>query len=66
MYVCVLQQVQEQNLYYEGDKTPSNQLLSDFPLRRCWNDLVTKINYEDRIEAVKTFNKSVILTYLYS
>ena len=52
-------QVREQNLYHEGDKIPAKQELTEFHLRRCWNDLMTKINYEDRVAEIEKFNKFV-------
>ena len=55
----MLAQVREQNLYREGDKIPANQELLEFHLRQCWNDLMTKINYEDRVAAIEKFNKYV-------
>jgi len=56
--------VRELNLYREGDRIPANQVLSGFHLRRCWNELVTKIKYEERVAAVKVFNKLVIVCVL--
>ena len=53
------QQAREQNLYREGDRIPANQELTEFHLQRCWSDLMTKINYEDRIVAIEKFNKFV-------
>ena len=53
------QQVREQNLYHEGDSLPAGQMITDFHLRRCWNDLMVKINYEDRVAAIEKFNKFV-------
>ena len=52
-------QVREQNLYCEGDRIPAKQELTEFHLRRCWNDLMTKINYEDRVAEIEKFNKFV-------
>ena len=50
-------QVRELNLYRDGDRIPANQVLSGFNLRRCWNELLTKIKYEERTAAVEDFNK---------
>ncbi|XP_065920484.1 xanthine dehydrogenase/oxidase-like isoform X2 [Dysidea avara] len=49
--------VREMNLYKEGDMTPGNQLLTDFHLQQSWDELMTKIQYEDRVVAVEEFNK---------
>ena len=54
-------QVREKNLYREGDRIPANQVLTEFHLQRCWNDLITKVNYEDRVAAIENFNKSVTM-----
>ena len=64
MYISHIIQVREQNLYHEGDRIPSSQELTEFHLRRCWNDLMTKIKYEDRVAAIETFNKyNKIISY---
>ena len=49
--------VRQQNLYHEGDRIPAKQELTQFHLQRCWNDLMAKVNYEDRVAATEKFNK---------
>ena len=58
-YEIIFQQVREQNLYHEGDKIPASQMLTDFHLRQCWKELMTKINYEDRVAEIENFNRFV-------
>ena len=58
--------VREMNLYKEGDMTPGNQLLTDFHLQQSWDELMTKIQYEDRVVAVEEFNKLVCTASCYS
>jgi len=53
-------QVQEVNLYHDGDQTSSSQILTEFNLQRCWNELMAKVKYEDRVAAVEKFNKSAM------
>jgi len=64
--VCKLpvHKIRELNLYHDGDKIPTNQVLFGFHLRRCWNELLNKIKYEERTTAVEDFNKLVIVHVL--
>ena len=62
VYSQLFVKVRRINLYKEGDMTPGNQLLTDFHLQRCWDELVTKIKYEDRVATAEEFNKFVYLT----
>ena len=53
--------MRELNLYHEGDRIPASQVLSDLHLQQCWNELMTKIKYDQRVTAIEDFNKLVIV-----
>ena len=53
--------MRELNLYHEGDRIPANQVLNDLHLRRCWNELMIKIKYDESVAAIKEFNKLAII-----
>jgi len=53
--------VRELNLYHEGERIPANQVLKDLHLQRCWNELMTKIKYDQRVTAINEFNKLAIV-----
>lgn len=51
------EEVRELNLYSEGDQTPYNQVLEQFTLRRCWDQCLTRAQYQDRRDRVDHFNR---------
>ena len=52
-------QVRELNLYGKDDKTPFDQPVDSPNVRYCWNEVKEKSGYEQRKEAIETFNRYV-------
>uniref|UniRef100_A0A667YLH0 Xanthine dehydrogenase/oxidase n=1 Tax=Myripristis murdjan TaxID=586833 RepID=A0A667YLH0_9TELE len=50
-------QVRRLNLYQEGDATPFNQRLEQFTLDRCWDECLSRSQYQQRRDAVQLYNR---------
>lgn len=56
--------VQNMNLYKEGDSTHYNQELIYCTLDKCWDSCIAMSNYYKRLENIKKFNKYVFPGFL--
>lgn len=52
--------VQQLNMYREGDVTPFGMVLKNCNIRRCWETLMKKSNFEERRVLVDNYNKLVL------
>ncbi|AWO95494.1 putative xanthine dehydrogenase/oxidase [Scophthalmus maximus] len=50
------EEVRRLNLYMEGDVTPYNQVLDQVTLQRCWDECLSRSNYQHRRAAIDVFN----------
>uniref|UniRef100_A0A3Q2Q718 Xanthine dehydrogenase n=1 Tax=Fundulus heteroclitus TaxID=8078 RepID=A0A3Q2Q718_FUNHE len=50
-------QVRRLNLYLEGESTPYNQILHGVTLDRCWDECLSRSEYERRRAAADLFNR---------
>lgn len=50
-------QVRRLNLYLEGESTPYNQILHGLTLDRCWDECLSRSEYEQRRAAADLFNR---------
>ncbi|KAK9295186.1 hypothetical protein QLX08_010430 [Tetragonisca angustula] len=50
-------EVQELNLYKEGDITHYNQKLINCTLRHCWEECLLSSNYNERLAQIQKYNK---------
>ncbi|XP_064600822.1 xanthine dehydrogenase/oxidase-like [Liolophura sinensis] len=48
--------VHEENMYREGDVTPSGQVLKHYNVRKCWKQCYDTSDYLERSRAVEIFN----------
>ncbi|MEQ2191675.1 hypothetical protein XENOCAPTIV_001002 [Xenoophorus captivus] len=62
---CSAEEVRRLNLYSEGESTPYNQVLHGLTLDRCWDECLSRSEYEQRRAAANLFNRdgSVLLTH---
>lgn len=51
------EEIRELNLYSEGDRTPYNQVLEQFTLRRCWAECLNRAKYHERRARVDQYNR---------
>ncbi|KAK5847441.1 hypothetical protein PBY51_016565 [Eleginops maclovinus] len=51
------EEVRRLNLYMEGQKTPYNQILGQFTLDRCWDECMSRSQYQQRRVAVDLYNR---------
>ncbi|XP_054650388.1 xanthine dehydrogenase/oxidase [Dunckerocampus dactyliophorus] len=49
--------VRRMNLYVQGDLTPYNQVLEQFTLDRCWDECLSRSEYQQRRAAVELYNR---------
>uniref|UniRef100_A0A4W6FTL7 Xanthine dehydrogenase n=1 Tax=Lates calcarifer TaxID=8187 RepID=A0A4W6FTL7_LATCA len=52
-----LGKVRRLNLYMEGDSTPYNQILDQFTLDRCWDECLSRSEYQQRRAAIDLYNR---------
>ncbi|XP_029378509.1 xanthine dehydrogenase/oxidase [Echeneis naucrates] len=50
------EEVRRLNLYMEGDTTPYNQILDQLTLDRCWEECLSRSEYQQRRAAVDLYN----------
>nr|XP_057906870.1 xanthine dehydrogenase/oxidase [Doryrhamphus excisus] len=50
-------EVRRMNLYVQGDLTPYNQVLDQFTLDRCWDECLSRSQYQRRRAAVELYNR---------
>uniref|UniRef100_A0A4W6FUF9 Xanthine dehydrogenase/oxidase n=1 Tax=Lates calcarifer TaxID=8187 RepID=A0A4W6FUF9_LATCA len=55
--VSIFLQVRRLNLYMEGDSTPYNQILDQFTLDRCWDECLSRSEYQQRRAAIDLYNR---------
>nr|XP_033471973.1 xanthine dehydrogenase/oxidase [Epinephelus lanceolatus] len=51
------EEVRRLNLYVEGESTPYNQILDQFTLGRCWDECLSRSEYEQRRAAIDLYNR---------
>uniref|UniRef100_A0A3B5LT49 Xanthine dehydrogenase n=1 Tax=Xiphophorus couchianus TaxID=32473 RepID=A0A3B5LT49_9TELE len=51
------EEVRRLNLYLEGESTPYNQILHGLTLDRCWDECLSRSEYEQRRAAADLFNR---------
>uniref|UniRef100_A0A4W6FUD7 Xanthine dehydrogenase n=1 Tax=Lates calcarifer TaxID=8187 RepID=A0A4W6FUD7_LATCA len=51
------EEVRRLNLYMEGDSTPYNQILDQFTLDRCWDECLSRSEYQQRRAAIDLYNR---------
>ncbi|KAM4711210.1 xanthine dehydrogenase/oxidase [Anableps anableps] len=51
------EEVRQLNLYLEGESTPYNQILHGLTLDRCWDECLSRSEYEQRRAAADLFNR---------
>uniref|UniRef100_A0A3Q2NPW5 Xanthine dehydrogenase n=1 Tax=Fundulus heteroclitus TaxID=8078 RepID=A0A3Q2NPW5_FUNHE len=57
-HLCLfILQVRRLNLYLEGESTPYNQILHGVTLDRCWDECLSRSEYERRRAAADLFNR---------
>ncbi|XP_069577315.1 xanthine dehydrogenase/oxidase [Brachyistius frenatus] len=51
------EEVRRLNLYMEGESTPYNQILDRLTLDRCWDECLSRSEYQQRRAAVDLYNR---------
>lgn len=54
--------VRERNFFVNGQTTIYNQLITNFTVRNCWNEVLKISKYSAKLKKVKKFNRHVAYT----
>lgn len=50
-------QVQELNFYKVGDRTHYNQLIENYTVEKCWQEVMSQSDFQNREQQVEQYNR---------